>query len=193
MQAVRNVVRNGGFDHADRYGPNVIRSIEALMREIETTARRGYGLAVNEAEPGVTAMRRPCAPGPRGPAVGTVSIAGPSVRMTESARARARAAGRACAAELSSLWPLRRGNAAVRVAARRDGVDPRQRARRPRGGPSFPSGRMKVILLGCIADDFTGATDLANNLVRAGMRVVQTIGVPARRTARSTPTPSSSR
>jgi 3-dehydrotetronate 4-kinase len=32
--------------------------------------------------------------------------------------------------------------------------------------------------LGCIADDFTGATDLANNLVRAGMRVVQAIGVP---------------
>ena len=32
--------------------------------------------------------------------------------------------------------------------------------------------------LGCIADDFTGATDLANNLVRAGMRAVQTIGVP---------------
>ena len=37
---------------------------------------------------------------------------------------------------------------------------------------------MKKIHLGCIADDFTGATDLANNLVRAGMRVVQTIGVP---------------
>ncbi|MBG9388578.1 3-oxo-tetronate kinase [Caenimonas aquaedulcis] len=33
-------------------------------------------------------------------------------------------------------------------------------------------------LLGCIADDFTGATDLANNLVRGGMRVVQAIGVP---------------
>ena len=32
--------------------------------------------------------------------------------------------------------------------------------------------------LGCIADDFTGATDLANNLVRAGMRTVQAIGVP---------------
>ena len=35
-----------------------------------------------------------------------------------------------------------------------------------------------TIKLGCIADDFTGATDLANNLVRSGMRVVQTIGVP---------------
>ncbi len=33
-------------------------------------------------------------------------------------------------------------------------------------------------VLGCIADDFTGATDLANNLVRCGMRTVQTIGVP---------------
>ncbi|KNZ31246.1 MAG: membrane protein [Methylibium sp. NZG] len=37
---------------------------------------------------------------------------------------------------------------------------------------------MTTLLLGCIADDFTGATDLANNLVRAGMRVAQTIGVP---------------
>ncbi len=34
-------------------------------------------------------------------------------------------------------------------------------------------------LLGCIADDVTGATDLASTLVRAGMRVVQLIGVPA--------------
>ncbi len=34
------------------------------------------------------------------------------------------------------------------------------------------------MLLGCIADDFTGATDLANMLVRAGMRTVQTIGIP---------------
>ena len=32
--------------------------------------------------------------------------------------------------------------------------------------------------LGCIADDFTGATDLANNLVQAGLRVWQVIGVP---------------
>lgn len=36
------------------------------------------------------------------------------------------------------------------------------------------------ILLGCIADDFTGATDLCNTLVKGGMRTVQLIGVPAR-------------
>jgi 3-dehydrotetronate 4-kinase len=33
-------------------------------------------------------------------------------------------------------------------------------------------------VLGCIADDFTGATDLANNLVRSGMRVILTVDVP---------------
>jgi len=33
--------------------------------------------------------------------------------------------------------------------------------------------------LGCIADDFTGATDLANMLVRGGMRTVQSIGIPS--------------
>ncbi len=34
-------------------------------------------------------------------------------------------------------------------------------------------------VLGVIADDFTGATDIASMLAEGGMRVVQTIGVPA--------------
>ena len=34
------------------------------------------------------------------------------------------------------------------------------------------------MLLGCIADDFTGATDLANTLVRQGMSTVVLLGVP---------------
>jgi 3-dehydrotetronate 4-kinase len=36
------------------------------------------------------------------------------------------------------------------------------------------------MILGAIADDFTGATDLASMLVRKGMRTVQLIGVPKR-------------
>lgn len=35
------------------------------------------------------------------------------------------------------------------------------------------------VVLGAIADDFTGATDLANTLVKQGVRVTQVIGVPA--------------
>ena len=34
------------------------------------------------------------------------------------------------------------------------------------------------LLLGCIADDFTGASDLANTLAREGMRTTQYIEVP---------------
>jgi 3-dehydrotetronate 4-kinase len=34
-------------------------------------------------------------------------------------------------------------------------------------------------VLGCIADDYTGASDLANTLNRCGLRTVQTIGVPS--------------
>jgi len=60
-----------------------------------------------------------------------------------------------------------------------DAVPP-QGAKAPLGGSAVPAVTSvgASLLLGCIADDFTGATDLANNLVRAGMRVVQTIGVP---------------
>jgi uncharacterized protein YgbK (DUF1537 family) len=34
------------------------------------------------------------------------------------------------------------------------------------------------VVLGCIGDDYTGSSDLANALTRAGLRTIQTIGVP---------------
>ena len=65
-------------------------------------------------------------------------------------------------------------------------MSPAERRAGPPQAISAPSGgraahevaSVGAMLLGCIADDFTGATDLANNLVRAGLRVVQSIGVP---------------
>ena len=39
-----------------------------------------------------------------------------------------------------------------------------------------------MTVLGVIADDFTGATDIAGMLVKGGMRTIQTIGVPPRGT-----------
>jgi uncharacterized protein YgbK (DUF1537 family) len=38
---------------------------------------------------------------------------------------------------------------------------------------------MNRITLGCIGDDYTGSSDLANALTRQGLRTIQTIGVPA--------------
>ena len=36
------------------------------------------------------------------------------------------------------------------------------------------------ITLGCIADDFTGATDLANMLVKGGLKTIQLLGNPSK-------------
>jgi 3-dehydrotetronate 4-kinase len=36
------------------------------------------------------------------------------------------------------------------------------------------------MLLGCIADDFTGASDLANTLAKSGMATTQFVGIPAK-------------
>jgi len=39
-----------------------------------------------------------------------------------------------------------------------------------------------MAILGVIADDFTGATDVAGMLVKGGMRTIQTIGLPGKGT-----------
>src|SRR5699024_9906070 len=43
---------------------------------------------------------------------------------------------------------------------------------------STATSRADTMLLGCIADDFTGASDLANTLAKGGMRTVQFAGIP---------------
>src|SRR2546430_5565799 len=45
-------------------------------------------------------------------------------------------------------------------------------------GDTSHGSRPMTLALGCIADDYTGASDLANTLTRCGLRTVQTIGVP---------------
>lgn len=106
-QAIHNVMKNGGFKGADGFGPNVIHSMEALLREVKATTRRGYGLAFNEAEFGVTAVAAVVRAGPAGPALGTVSIAGPSARVTEKRVHELAPRVLESAEELSDLWPLR--------------------------------------------------------------------------------------
>src|SRR5438477_4013370 len=110
-RAMQIVMKKGGLKDADKYGPNVVRSVEALLRELKATARRGYGLALSEAEFGVTAIAAAIRSGGEGPALGTVSIAGPGARMTEKRVQELAPLVLHSAADLSSLWPLRRAGA----------------------------------------------------------------------------------
>jgi DNA-binding IclR family transcriptional regulator len=110
-QAMLTVMKNGGLKDADRYGPNVVRSQDALLREVRATARRGYGVALSEAEFGVTAVAAAIRAGNEHPALGTVSIAGPSARITEKRVLELAPMVLRSASELSHLWPLRVGPA----------------------------------------------------------------------------------
>lgn len=124
-QAMQMVTKNGGLKDADRYGPNAVRSVEALLREVKATARRGYGLALSEAEFGVTAVAATIRARDAGPALGTVSIAGPSARITEKRAHELAPLVLRAASELSNLWPLR-----VSAAGNRPHHELRSRARR---------------------------------------------------------------
>lgn len=104
--AMQHVLKNG-FKELAKFGPNAIDSIEMLMRELDATVTRGFGLAVNEAEPGVTAVAAVIRAGGVGAALGTVSVAGPSVRMTDARIEELGALVMQAASEFAGLWPLR--------------------------------------------------------------------------------------
>ena len=118
-QAIQLAMRNGGFKDADRYGPNVVRSVDALLRELKATARRGYGIAQGEAEFGVTAVAAAIRVGDGGATLGTVSIAGPSARITERRMHELARRVLQSAAELAALWPLRAGAATRQASSQR--------------------------------------------------------------------------
>ena len=63
--------------------------------------------AFNEAEPGVAAVAAAIRSGAGGPVSGTVSVAGPSARLTEERLGELAPLVQRCAAEIAKLWPLR--------------------------------------------------------------------------------------
>jgi DNA-binding IclR family transcriptional regulator len=100
------MVLAAGFGQPGAFGPNALRSVEALQRELALTRKRGYGVAVEEAEPGVVGVAltiRATTGVPRG----VLAIAGPTVRMTPKRIIDLAAMARKAADELAVVWPLR--------------------------------------------------------------------------------------
>jgi len=101
------LVLAAGFGDRGEYGPNAVRSTNALLRELKKTRERGYGLAVEEAEPGISAIAVMVAPHGGGPK-GVLAIVGPAVRMSEERIRELLKVACKAAKELELLWPLRR-------------------------------------------------------------------------------------
>jgi DNA-binding IclR family transcriptional regulator len=105
--AVQLALSSPAFQTPEAYGPGVARSVDQVMEALRTTAERGYGIARNEAEQGVSAMATVVRSGEGGMVAGTVSIAGPTARMTEARMDALLPTLLATAHEISSLWPAR--------------------------------------------------------------------------------------
>lgn len=117
--ALKHVLKTG-FEEAAKFGPNAINSVSGLMTELDVTADRGFGIVINEAEHGVTAVASAIRADDVSDTLGTVSIAGPSVRMTESRIEELGQLVVQSASELAALWPLRPrygGSAVARISA----------------------------------------------------------------------------
>jgi len=86
-------------------GPKAISSIESLLADLAVTRQRGYGLVVEEAEAGVWAIAVAVKLVPTGPVVGTMSIAGPVMRMQPERHEALHALLKDAANKLGTIWP----------------------------------------------------------------------------------------
>ena len=99
-----------GFETPPGFGAHAVKNVDELRRHLEETRQRGYAIAIEEGEPGTVALAAAFRTydGDSAPAAGTISIAGPQVRLTaERVAALAPLLGRT-AQEMTRLWPLRR-------------------------------------------------------------------------------------
>ncbi|WP_352942418.1 IclR family transcriptional regulator C-terminal domain-containing protein [Mesorhizobium sp. M0809] len=101
--AIRIALSDGGDDQESRRSSV---SIEAFLEELKLSRDRGWALSKEEAEPGVVAIAAPIQlPGEK--IDGTVSVAGPSSRLTKDRHKAIAASVISTAAKLGKLWPLR--------------------------------------------------------------------------------------
>ncbi len=127
------IVEGTGLRTPQRFGPNVVRNLEAFRGMLATTRRAGFGEAVEEGEPGTAAVAVAVVDASGvgiGATVGTLSLAGPLLRFgTDRRKLLASRIARA-AEELGGIWPLRNRLGGLELQTRRPaqaGPDPREK------------------------------------------------------------------
>ncbi len=80
-ESFSRIVDREGFEKSQKFGPNSPQNLEQLEQMIQAAKERGYGLICDTYELGMTAVAKIIVNPHTGKPFGTVSIAGPSVRM----------------------------------------------------------------------------------------------------------------
>jgi DNA-binding IclR family transcriptional regulator len=108
-QEALRIVCARGFDTPAGFGTNAVRNVDELRRHLAATRERGYAIAVEEGEPGTVALAAVfrASEHPGAPVAGTVSIAGPRVRLGDARIAAIAPTLLDATREIARRWPLR--------------------------------------------------------------------------------------
>ena len=109
-----------GFKARRPLGSHAATGVDAFRRHLADTRSRGYATAVDEAEAGTAALAVPFFAGERAdaPVAGTISIAGPLLRITPERYGDLSRELHAAAGEIAAIWPLRIRQRGVAPAVR---------------------------------------------------------------------------
>jgi IclR family acetate operon transcriptional repressor len=113
-------------------GKNVVQTVDALRAHLKETRRRGYGLAIEEGEPGTVAMAAPFRANESAdaPIAGAISVAGPLIRLGPARREQICPLLSLAAHDLAAVWPLRQHQTGIRrVAANAEAIGDTRKAR----------------------------------------------------------------
>lgn len=104
------IVFAAGFGARPGVGPNAVRDIDTLRIHLQQVRARGYALAVEEGEVGAVALAVAfrAAPTEDAPVAGTLSVAGPLVRMTPERYEEIARQLQEAARDVSQVWMLRK-------------------------------------------------------------------------------------
>lgn len=118
------IVYRRGFEANRALGPNSVRSIDDLRAALRQVRTQDYATSIEEAEAGTAAIAVPFyADTTAGaPVAGTLSIAGPLLRITPARHPELAGMLHEAAREVAAIWPLRRRQRPARTAAVPEGA-----------------------------------------------------------------------
>ena len=98
-----------GFEARRPLGPNSVTTVDAFRACLLETRAQGFATSIEEAEAGTAAVAVPFRSGaePSALVAGTLSVAGPAIRITPDRFAALAGALHVAAAEVAEIWSLR--------------------------------------------------------------------------------------
>lgn len=111
------IVYSRGFEANRTLGPNSVRTIDDLRANLRRVKAQGYATSIEEAEAGTVAIAVPFRADTieGAPVAGTLSVAGPTLRIPLERHGELADMLKSAAEEVAAIWPLRRRQRALRA------------------------------------------------------------------------------